>query len=108
MIKLVAQLEVGVCPPTVEATLEPFVNRLGQNINVKLEYQGGMSATILPWTQRDLMLKIEVHEVEGVLSMIMPPSSDRLWFGFCEQPRLVMEAKVLWGDTNISNPALDR
>ena len=62
-----------------------------------------MSATILPWTQRALTLQIEVkrvtlkvvslkckkifdsigkvREVEGVLSMIMPPSSDRLWSG---------------------------
>ena len=29
-------------------------------------------------------------------------------FGFCKQPRLVMDAKVFWGDTNIADPALDR
>ena len=29
-------------------------------------------------------------------------------FGFVEQPRLVMGAKLFWNETNISNPALDR
>ena len=33
----------------------------------------------LYWTCVDSICK--VHEVEGVLSMIMPPSSDRLWSG---------------------------
>ena len=69
----------------------------------------------------------KVFEVEGVVSMLIPPCSDMLWyeqdnqnasklvilancprFGFVEQPRLVMGVKLFWNETNISNPALDR
>ena len=50
-----------------------------------------------------LLLTVTLQELKGTLAINLPrPSSDRLWYGFRENPRLILNAKPCLGERVVS------
>jgi hypothetical protein len=50
-----------------------------------------------------LLLTVTLQELRGVLTINLPrPSSDRLWYGFRDNPKLVLEAQPAFGQRVVS------
>ena len=56
-----------------------------------------------------LILRVFVQELSGVMSInLPPPPSDRIWYGFRDNPNLVLSARPQLGEHRVSlTPVID-
>lgn len=56
-----------------------------------------------------LILRVFVQELSGIMSInLPPPPSDRIWYGFRENPNLVLSARPQLGEHQVSmSPVID-
>ncbi|VEN41332.1 unnamed protein product [Callosobruchus maculatus] len=113
---LVSELSLGRTSPVIGKTGKPLVDERGVWIELDVAYEGDVRLTLQtklnlmrlknPQTygvSTEIKLTVELKSLSGTVVLNMPPPpSDRIWVGFRPLPEILLSARPVVGERNIS------